>query len=144
MKVACVLVTHLPMKAELRRHPELQGKPVIITESSGSKQRVLDASPEARSVIPGMPLQEAISRCKDVVLLQADEPYYYAIFDAMVRSLEQRSPLVEKAELGGAYVGLDGLEAMYGSEASLITSLLQAIPQAFNPRIGVATGKFPA
>lgn len=144
MKIACVLVTHLPIKAELRRYPELRRRPVVITESYGSKELVLDSSSEARGVIAGMSLQEAVSRCKDTVLLQADAPYYESGFNDLVRSLEQRSPLVEKAELGSAYVGLDGLEAMYGGEARLITSLLQAVPQEFNPRIGVALGKFPA
>jgi hypothetical protein len=144
MKIACVLVTHLPIKAELRRYPELRARPVVITESHGSKELVLDSSSEARGVIAGMSLQEAVSRCKDTVLLQADAPYYESGFNALVRSLEQRSPLVEKAELGSAYVGLDGLEAMYGGETRLITSLLQAVPQEFNPRIGVALGKFPA
>jgi DNA polymerase-4/protein ImuB len=132
------------MKAELRRYPDLRGKPVVITESYGSKDLVLDSSPEARGVAASMPLQEAVSRCKDTVLLQADAPYYESAFDALICALEQRSPLVEKAELGRAYVGLDGLEAMYGDEARLIASLLQAVPQEFNPRIGVAGGKFPA
>jgi nucleotidyltransferase/DNA polymerase involved in DNA repair len=117
MKIACVLITHLPMKTELQRHPELKGKPVIITEAYGSKQVVLDCSPEARDVASGMALQEALSRSKDATLLEADETYYQAAFDDMVHSLEQRSPLVEKADLGCAYVGLDGLEAMYGGEA---------------------------
>ena len=144
MKIACVLVTHLPLKAELRRRPELLGRPVVITESYGSKQVVLDSSPEARGVVAGMSLQEAVSRRKDIVLLQADEPYYHSVFTGMVTSLEERSPLVEKAELGCTYVGLDGLEAMYGGEARLVASLLQAAPHQFNPRIGVAMGKFPA
>ena len=51
---------------------------------------------------------------------------------------------MKKAELGCAYVGLDGLEDMYGGEARLTASLLQAVAHAFNPRIGVARGKFPA
>lgn len=144
MKIACVLVTHLPLKAELRRRPELLGKPVVITESYGSKQVVLDSSSEARGVVAGMSFQEAVSRRKDIVLLQADEPYYHSVFTGMVTSLEERSPLVEKAELGCTYVGLDGLEAMYGGEARLVASLLQAAPHQFNPRIGVAMGKFPA
>ena len=117
---------------------------MIITESYGSKELVLDSSSEARGVISGMSLQEAVSRCKDTVLLQADVPYYESAFDALLHSLEQRSPLVEKAELGCAYVGLNGLEAMYGGEARLIAALLQAAPREFNPRIGVAAGKFPA
>ena len=109
MKVACVLITHLPVKSELIRHPELAGRPVIITETAGSKQRVLDSSPEARGVVAGMSLQEALSRCKEAVLVEADAPHYQEAFDGLLCSLEQRSPLVEKADLGCAYVGLDGL-----------------------------------
>ena len=148
MKVACLLITHLAMKAELRRYPQLQGRPVIVTQTHGSHQVVLDSSPEARGVTSGMPLQEALSRCKPAALLEADQPYYQTVFDEIVEALEQRSPLVEKSpeksESGCIYVGLDGLEAMYGGEARLVTSLLQAVPGNFNPRIGVAGGKFPA
>ena len=142
--IACVLITHLPVKAELKRYPELRGRPVVITQSHGSKELVLDNSPQARGVGPGMPLQEAMSLCKEAVLLQADGPYYNDAFDSLTSSLEMRSPLVERAGMGCAYVGLEGLELMYGDEARVITSLIQAAPQEFNPRVGVATGKFPA
>ena len=144
MKVACVLITHLPVKAELRRNPKLQGRPVIIAEDSGSKQTVLDSSLEAGGIAAGMPLQEALSRCKNALLLQADAPYYQTAFDRIIENLAQRSPLVEKARLGCAYVGLDGLESMYGGEARLVASLLQSVHSHFNPRIGLAEGKFPS
>ena len=144
MKIACVLVTHLPLKAELRRCPELQSKPVVIVESYGSKDVVLDSSPEARGIIAGMSLQEAMSRRKDAVLVGADQPHYDEVFDGIIDALQGRSPLVEKGDLGCAYVGLDGLEEMYGGEPQLITSLLQSVPSQFNPRVGVAMGKFPA
>jgi DNA polymerase-4/protein ImuB len=144
MKIACVLITHLPMKAELKRHPPLWRRPVLVVRSSGSRALILDHSPEARGVMGGMPLQEALSRCKGAALLQADEPYYHSIFGRVIDQLSQRSPLVERAELGCAYVGLDGLEEMYGGEARLIASLLQAAPQHLNPRVGLAEGKFPA
>ncbi len=142
--IACILITHLPVKAEVRRYPQLRGKPVIITENYGSKDLVLDSSPEARGVGAGMPLAEAVARCKDASLLQADAPYYNGTFDKLVRALELRSPMVERAGLGCAYVGLEGLELMYGGEARVVASLLQASPQEFNPRVGVAGGKFPA
>ena len=144
MKIACVLITSLPMKAELRRHPELRGRPFIVTEGTGSRQSVLDASPEAKGVMGGMPLQEALSHCKDAALLEADRPYYHTLSYQVIHSLTQRSPLVEKDDLGCAYVGLDGLEAMYGGEARLVASLFQAVPYGLDPRIGVAGGKFPA
>jgi len=142
--IACILITHLPVKAEVRRYPQLRGKPVVITESYGSKDMVLDSSPEAQGVGAGMPLAEVMARCKDASLIQADAPYYNRTFDKLVRALELRSPMVEKAGLGCAYVGLEGLELMYGGEARVVASLLQAAPQEFNPRVGVAGGKFPA
>ena len=46
--IACMLVTHLPVKAEVRRYTQLRGKPVIIIESYGSKDLVLDSSAEAK------------------------------------------------------------------------------------------------
>ena len=142
--IACMLVTHLPVKAEVRRYPHLRGKPVIITESYGSKDLVLDSSAEAHGVNSGMPLAEAMALCKDAVLVQADAPYYNSTFDKLAQSLELRSPAVERDGLGCAYVGLEGLELMYGGEARIVASLLQAAPSEFNPRVGVAGGKFPA
>ena len=64
-----------------------------------------------------MPLREALARCKKATLVQADVPHYERVFDKIVDLLMQRSPLVEKGDLGCAYVGLDGLDAMYGGEA---------------------------
>jgi len=142
--IACMLVTHLPVKAEVRRYPRLRGKPVIITESYGSKNLVLDSSAEVRGVSAGMPLAEAMARCKDASLVQADAPYYNETFDKLVKALELRSPVVERDGLGCVYVDLDGLELMYGGEARVVASLLQAAPSEFNPRVGVAGGKFPA
>ena len=139
-----MLVTHLPVKAEVRRYTQLRGKPVIIIESYGSKDLVLDSSAEAKGVTAGMPLAEAMARCKDASLIQADAPYYNNTFDNLIKALELRSPAVEKDGLGCAYVGMEGLEMMYGGEARVIASLLQAAPAEFNPRVGVAEGKFPA
>ena len=144
MKIACVLITHLPVKAEQRRRAGLRERPVIIVESYGSKQVVLDSSPKAVGITAGMPLQEALSRCKGAALLQADEPYYRTVFDGIVGQLAQKSPVVERVELGCAYVGLDGLEAMYGGEARLIASLLRATFDDLSPRLGLAGGRFAA
>jgi len=144
LKIACVLVTHLPMKAELRRRPDLWGKPVIIYQVHGSSWIVLDRTPEARGVKAGMTLQKAVSRVKNAEQLEANNAFYQEVFDEIVDVLRQRSDRVEKAELGCAYVRLDGLESMYGGEARLITALLDAVPAEFSPRVGVASGKFPA
>jgi DNA polymerase-4/protein ImuB len=144
LKIACVLITHLPMKAELKRRPDLRGKPVIIYQAHGSRRVVLDSTPEARGVTAGMTLQKALSHARVAGQLEADHTFYQGVFDEMVEALHQRSDRVERAQLGCVYVGLEGLEAMYGGEARLIATLLDAIPGEFNPRVGVASGKFPA
>ena len=144
MKIACVLITHLPAKAELKRHVELRNKPVIITVQSSRGPLVLDVSSELKGVVAGMPLQEALSRRKGATLIEADEPHYRLVFGRIMDSLSQRSPVVEKEGLGRAYVGMTGLEAMYGGEPNLIAALLNSVPAEFNPRIGVAKTRFPA
>lgn len=144
MKIACVLVTHIPAKAELQRHVELRDRPLIIAVQSGRGPLVLDISPQVTDVVAGMPLQKALSRCKGATLLEADEPHYRTVFDRIVSALSQRSPVVERGELGCAYVGISGLEGMYGGEPNVITALLNAVPAEFNPRLGLARTKFPA
>ena len=144
MKIACILITHLPVKTEMRRHTELRGRPVIVTTESGRGAVVLDASPGAEGIAPGMPLQEAMSRCKVATLIEGDEPYYLAAFDRITQALAQRSPLVERSELGCVYVGIHGLEAIYGDEAGLMAALLNAVPHEYSARVGLAGTKFPA
>lgn len=144
MKVACVLITHLPAKAELKRHHDLQDKPVIIFQPQGSRWIVLDHTPEARGVKAGLTLRNAVSRVKNAEQLEADATYYQEVFEGVVDALSQLSDRVETAGLGCVYVRLDGLEAVYGGEARLGTTLLNAVPSELNPRLGVAGGKFPA
>ena len=91
MNIACTLITHFPIKAELRRHSELHKKPVIITTQPSQGPLVLDNSIEASGVAAGMPLQEALSRCKGASLLEADVPHYLRVFDRIIEALFQVS-----------------------------------------------------
>ena len=144
MKIACILIINLPLKAEMRRHTELRDRPVIVFADSGRGPHVLDSSLGTAGVVADMPLQEAISRCKDAVLIEADQPYYHTVFDGIIDSLFQRSPLVERSGLGCAYVGVHGLEAIYGDEARTMIALLNGVPHGYGPRIGLAGTKYPA
>ena len=144
MHVACVLIDHLPFKLEVRRDPGLRKRRAIIVQRHGSRRIVLDASPSAHSVFPGMSLQEALACCKDAVPIEADSASYEQEFSTILLRLGDRSPVVESAGLGYAYVGLDGLQDTYGSEEKLIELLLQAVPPYLGTQIGVSEGKFPA
>ena len=143
MKVACVLITHLRAKVEMRRRPGLKDRPAVIVGRCRGRPAVVDCFPAA-GVAVGMTPEQALSRQPDGILLEADEAAYRREFRRMLASLQGVSDRVEEAELGVAYVGLDGLEAMYGGEARLATAMLNAVPQDLTPRLGVGDAKFPA
>ncbi|MYB21408.1 MAG: hypothetical protein F4066_06465 [Chloroflexi bacterium] len=146
--IGCVLVTHLRARVELARRAELWGRAGVIVERSGSRPVVIDCLPAAEAVEVGMTLEQALSLQPDAVVLEADEPHYAREFERLLAALDEVSDRVEGAEadgqLGVAYVGLDGLEAMYGGETPMLDALLHAVPSHFEPRIGIGAGKFPA
>ena len=142
--LACLLIDHLGVKAEVYRHPHLAGRPVVIARSSGSRRLVMDASPHAAGVEPGMPLSEAVSRCKSAVLVEPDPVYYRSLFDQTLLAIEALGADVEEDELGQAYVRLTGLELLHGGENRLIAALLDAVPSHLAPRIGIGPNKFAA
>ena len=144
MKIACVFITHLRAKTEMRRHPRLRDRPVLIIGRPRGRPLVIDYFPAASGVSPGMTLEQALSRQAGSIALEADENAYRQEFHRMLASLQQVSDRVEGAELGTAYVGLDGLQALYGSEARLVTALLNSVPQDLASRAGVGDAKFPA
>ena len=144
MIVACVLITHFRAKAELARRPELEGRAFVVSDRTRPGSPVVDRSQEARDVLSDMTLQRALSTMSDLAILDADGPYYEALFDSLLDSLGRVSDMVEAGDLGEAYVRLDGLEGMYGGEAGAVSALLNAVPVCLNPRVGVAAAKFVA
>ena len=144
MKIACVLITHLRAKVEMRRQPDLRDRAVLIVDRTRSRPLVIDHFPAASGVAAGMTLEQALSRQTDGAVLEADEAHYQRVFHRILISLQGISDRVEGAELGTAYARLDGLEALYGGEARLVNALLNAVPQYLMPRVGVGDAKFPA
>ena len=144
MRILCILLPHFSWHCETLNNPEIQGCPTIITYNTGSQKLVLDYSPDLAGLQPEMPLQQALARYGEANLLQADLPCYRAIFEEILGALEQRSPLVENADLGQAYIGLEGLQMIYPDDRSLLKAVQEAVPAHFSPRAGLAEGKFPA
>ncbi len=105
---------------------------------------MLDSSASTPNVLPGMTQEQALSIHPDALVLESDEPRYRRVFTHILTSLQQISDRVEGADLGTAYIRLDGLEHLYGGEARLVNAFLNAVPQHLAPRAGVADAKFPA
>ena len=144
MRVACVLVTHLRAKVELRNHPNLKETTAVIVDRSKGRPLVVDTFPAVVGVSPGMTQEQALSRQPGTIVLETDEPSYRKVFHRMLTALQGISDRVEGPELGTAYVRLDGLEGMYGGAARLVSALLHSVPEYLKPRVGLGEGKFPA
>ena len=128
----------------MRRHPDLKNTAAIIVERSKGISLAVDSTPSATGISSGMTLEEALSIRPEAFVIEADEPHYRRVFAQVLASLQGISDRVEGAELGTAYIRLDGLEHLYGGEARLVNVLLNTVPQDLAPRVGVAEAKFPA
>ena len=109
-------IAHLDMDAfyasvELRRRPELKGKPVVVC-GSGPRAVVTTASYEARKLAgirSAMPAAVARRRLPDAVYLQPDFTAYREASKEVMAILRRNAETVEVVGLDEAYVDLTGL-----------------------------------
>ncbi len=158
--IACLRIPNFPWQVEVARKPELQNRSAIVAgkvidlseeltnsaavlDSSLSARVVLAASPDLADAMPGMPLTEAMSRHRGVLLIEADTPLYALVFDEIIENLERLVPDIEAAAPGLAYVGIWGLEGLYGDDAHVVRLLASAV-DSFDLRIGVGDNKWLA
>jgi DNA polymerase-4 len=144
MKILCLLMPHFPLMCEALRKPAVKSRPIVITFTSGSQKLVLDYSAELDGLQPDMPLQQALARHGEAELVSADMLYYRSVFTGLLDALEEVSPLVEDAELGCVYMGVDGLQLIYPDDEAIIDAALHVVPDIFAPQSGMAGNKFLA
>jgi DNA polymerase-4 len=109
-------IAHVDMDAfyasvELRRRPELKGKPVVVC-GSGPRAVVTTASYEARrlaGIHSAMPAAVARRRLPDAVYLQPDFAAYREASGQVMAILRRNAEIVEVVGLDEAYVELTGL-----------------------------------
>jgi DNA polymerase-4 len=96
---------------ELRRRPELKGKPVVVC-GSGPRAVVTTASYEARKlagVHSAMPAAVARRRLPNAIYLRPDFPAYREASAQVMEVLRRNAETVEVVGLDEAYVDLTGL-----------------------------------
>ncbi|HLI60258.1 MAG TPA: DNA polymerase IV [Solirubrobacteraceae bacterium] len=110
-------IAHLDMDAfyvsvELRRRPELRGRPVIVA-GSGPRAVVTTASYEARryGVGSAMPAARARRLCPDGIYLTPDFAYYRKASREVMDLVRAAAPAVERIGLDEAYLDLSGIRA---------------------------------
>jgi protein ImuB len=122
----------------------LAGRALAVAPQIGSEQRVGEVSgaAEARGVLPGMMLGEALARCPDLVLVSADPVKVAERWESVARSLESIGAAVEAERPGLAYFETDGLRGIHGSDDGAIAAARRALERP--ARIGGGPTRFCA
>ena len=110
---------------ELRRRPELRGKPVVVC-GSGPRAVVTTASYEARrlaGIHSAMPAAVARRRLPDAVYLQPDFPAYREASAQVMDILRANAETVEVVGLDEAYLDLSGLFAPKATMRRIATEI---------------------
>ena len=157
----CVWIPQFALRVEEQRNPALRMQPTAILAATDT-HRVEHVSKLARrfGVKPGMTVSQAIGLCTSLVLLEADPVYYDLQFTKAIQRLSRVSPVIEPVELGRVFIGVDGLERLYGNPEKQIAAirehlfntrvhhpavpLLSRHPTIPHVRLGYARGKFVA
>jgi DNA polymerase-4 len=145
------IIMHVDMDAfyvsvELRRHPELRGRPVVV----GGYPRgvVLSASYEARAlgVRSGMSSAHALRQAPNLAFLRPTFDDYTAISKAIVAVFSTFSSVVEAVSIDEAFLDLTGSVRMFGPAVGIgeVIRAIVADEQRITCSVGIGPTKFVA
>jgi nucleotidyltransferase/DNA polymerase involved in DNA repair len=140
---ACCWIPLFALRCEEARHPKLAAQPCALL-ASDDLRRVWQVSPLARKagVSAGLTISQAIGLCPTLRLCEPDPVHYDEQFARLLTALGTVSPVIEPTELGRVFVGMDGLEGLYGGPEGQVAALKDAVGRVPSTRLGLGLGKF--
>jgi len=145
----CVWWLGFELELERARTPKFAGRPLAIPTMGNRRVIELGCSfATASGVESGMLVSQAIALCPSLVLCEPDPDFYDAARERILDVLRCWSPIVEaSADRGRFFVGVDGLDRLYGPPERQMESLRARIEAlsarlAAGARFGYAPGKF--
>lgn len=152
-RALCLWLPTFELRLELVRSPELDSTSVALLSSGESTRRTIwQVSERAHEagVRSGQLVSQAVALCTSLTLLEPDPAHYDAAVDTMLEVLTELTPVIEPAGRGRVFLGMDGLERLFGAPNRQIDRALSLLLQVFPAplvaatRAGMAPGKFGA
>ena len=149
----CLWLPTFELRLELVRSPELDSTSVALLKPGESTRREIWQVSERASfagVETGQLISEAVGLCPSLTILEPDPAHYDATVEEMVEAISGVSPVVEPAEHGRVFVGMDGLQRLYGAPEAQVRRIYESLllvfprPLVAAIRVGMAPGKFGA
>lgn len=144
-------VLHVDMDAffasvEIRRRPELRGRPVLV---GGSQRGVVAAAsyPARRfGIRSAMPMAQALRLCPNAVVLPPDRTAYSDASAAVMAILREMTPLVQPLSLDEAFLDVSAARRVRGRPAAIAEQIRKRVAdeQQLTCSVGVAGTKFIA
>jgi DNA polymerase-4 len=145
-------ILHIDMNAfyvsvELRRRPELRGKPVVVG-GTGGRGVVSAASYEARRFGVHSALSSAVARrlCPDAIFIHPDMDHYLEVSRQLREIFETFTPLVEQISVDEAFLDVTGAGSLIGDAREVARQLRDKVmtDTELPCTVGIAPNKFIA
>jgi protein ImuB len=146
-RIACLFVPDFPIAALRRAEPDLHGRPLVAVEREDPRAPLTAVSAEAAALgaRAGLSAAQARTISNSLLVRRPSAEVLHCAEEALCDVADSFSPRVENAGRGVAYLEIDGLRSLFGTESHLATSLVARLRRVgLEGRVAVASTKTAA